>query len=253
MIKMRYFFLVLGFHALAQQQVFDNIKNNPKAYTETYYKVKNNNNELIKGELSSTMTYVKDTNNVFVAQSLFTPEKWELPETKYSNTHQKLELINYYDDGQVINRTKYKYDNKGYLVEEAFYYASDTLINKIKHEYADGLKVKSISFVVENGILTSNIDSKTTFEYDKNQNLIREIFSSAAQNDTLLYVYNDRKFLIEHYHKLDLYHNSNQPLLYSRFTYKSFDKFNWTSLFYEEGLDSKESYKAYFVERTYTY
>jgi hypothetical protein len=248
-----FLFLVNGLHCYAQAQFLDNIKGNPKEYVETYYEAKKVNNALVKGKETNSITYVKDSNNVFVAQSVFTRDKWELPETKYSATHQKLEVTNYYDDGEVMNRTKYKYDTKGFLTEEDFYYASDTLITKTIHEYNGSLRTKSISYVIENGVVTDGIDSYTSFEYDKNKNLIREIYSSSAQNDTLLYTYGDRNFLTAYYRNLALYHEGKEPILYSRYTYKTADKYNWTAVFYEESIDRKESYSVYFIERKFVY
>ena len=258
MKKVIFIFAVLLPNFLSSQETSfgDVIKGSVDEYTETFYKAnKNKNGKYEKGHYLYDITYQKNQYGEFVEYRLFPDTKTN--QNKYNEKKQKIETTNYYDDGSVINRTKFIY-NKERLIEKLFYYQSDTIINKTLFEYnKDNLLSKAIrlSYDYDYGKIT--IDTTTTlYKYDEKGNKIEELFESSRQRITEKFVYNPKNYLIEYYfcdqfpQKIELH-----LLLTKRVTYLKYDENNWLECIFEDGLNSKSPDKpdVFFVERKIKY
>jgi hypothetical protein len=246
-----FFFVFLNAYS-QNNSVLEEIKGNPKEYKETWYEAKKTKTGFVKGKYLHDDVYIKDSNGEFMKQSFFPMNKWDFPQNRYNDKKQKLETINYYDDGGIINRTEFFYD-KNKVVQEKFYYNSDTIISSVKYEYQNDLIIKKLEFDAEKGILSDNPQSVITYKYDGRNNMIKESHDSNFQNDVFSYVYNDKNFMTEFYRKLSFPVPDKESKLSMRFEYKNYDLHNWTEIYVEDDIDSDKKSKCYFIQREFKY
>ncbi len=253
---MKYILLIIGLFSVnsnSQTTSFgDKINGKVKEYKETFFEAKKINNKYVKGKYLFDDTFEIDINNEFVKQSIFSPEKWDIPQNTYNN-NRKIETVNYYEDGKIINRTKFIYNSEGVLTEEQFYYASDTLISNTTYEYESSLIIKKITknynYDEEKKI---NIDV-VTYKYDLNRNLVSEFLKTENQEELTTYKYNDKNYLIETYSKSSFPIPNKKLKLCKKIEYVKYDNYNWTEIFFEDGLCSDNKSKIFFVERIFKY
>ncbi|QXP59702.1 hypothetical protein [Olleya sp. HaHaR_3_96] len=246
-IKITSLILISFFTGYSQSTSFgDKIKGNVKEYTETWYNAEKNDNDYIKLEKKNYDTYRKNENDVFVKVNFFSVEKHEIPQNSYNNKNQITETINYYEDGEIMNRTKYIYKNDK-LFEDSSYNDSDTIISKTKYYYKNDLKVKEIKIGYSYFAGYSVDTTKISFEYDKNKNLIKRTYKSQYQEDVDTYKYNNENYLTET-HSLAI----NGEFVYKR-KYIQFDNNNWTQMVVDEAKQPDGKSRCYFIEREIIY
>ena len=253
---MKYILIIIAFFSInsnSQTTNFgDKINGMPKEYKETFFEAKKINNKYVKGKYLYDDTFVININNEYVKQTMFPLEKWETPQYKYNDNNLKIEIINYYETGEIINRTKFKYNSENKIIEEQFYYASDTLISNSVYEYNNNLLTKKIekiyNYDVENSIQINN----TTYKYDLKENLISELYNSDFQELLYTYKYNKDNYLTEVYWKDSLTPKDKELKISKKNQYIKYDKFNWTETFFEDYSGNGKS-KIYYIERIYKY
>ena len=242
--------MLLSLNLYAQNEY--KIKGNPKSYTETYFGVNKINDQLIKGEETNEEFFKINIYNVLELQYKEKPEKWEVPKEIYNSLNQKIESIEYNDEGEIINKTKYYYDINNKLIEEKFYFESDNLILNTTYLYKnDLLDIKTINdfSTLSNGKHTI---SYVIYKYDNN-NLISEHYKSITEERLSVYKYDNNNNLIETYYNYDFPANEEKLQLCKKITYIKFDKFNWTEIFIEDNLCIKNEAIKYFLVREYKY
>ena len=241
--------LLCFFNTFSQSTSFgDVIKGDVKKYKEVWYKAKKDKNGYTKLDKLHYDTYVKNDNNEFIKETLFPPEKHEIPQNIYDENKLKIKTINYYKDGKVLNRRDYIYKD-GKLTEEFFYYSSDTIISNKKYFYKNKLKVKEIKINHLYGMFKTTDTTKTTFEYDSRSNLIKSSFYSAHNTNIDKYSYNNKNYLTSIHYS----HNNIDFKLSHLIKYVKYDNHNWTSLFFESEFKSGKSNKCYYIEREIYY
>ncbi|WP_433830629.1 hypothetical protein [Flavobacterium anhuiense] len=198
------------------------------------------------------MFYTVNDHGEFVKQSFFSLEKWEAPQNSYNKENQKIETINYNEDGGIRDRTKFIYD-KNKLVEEKNYGNSDTLYINKKFEYWNNLLVKKFEFHSENGILSSASNEITTYEYDARNNLVKEALVYGDEYLDYAYKYNDKNFMTEVYSRSSFPVRETEFTINMRYTYQKFDSNNWTEMYSEDGLSSDRKPNYYFIQREFKY
>ena len=234
-----------------QIESFGKINGQPKKYKETFFEANNVKNRYTKGKYLYDDIYVKDSNNIFIKQSIFAEDKMELSKDVYKNKL-KIETINYDESGKIVNKTKFKYNLQDIIIEEDFYYSSDTLISKTNFEYDNNLLI--LKTIIEYNLGSNGRISKVNYTYDLKNNLTSMYYVNDDQDIFDKFVYNNKNYLIEFYSKSS-FPNRNQKLqLCNKINYLEYDNFNWTKIFLEEGIcrdDGKSN--IYYIERKFEY
>ena len=91
---------------------------------------------------------------------------------KYDEKGNKIEENYYNSNGRLYSKTTYKYDEKGNMIEDNFYDSDDgSLIYKNTYKYDEKGNIIEENHYDSNG----RLDSKYTYEYDKNNNWTQRI------------------------------------------------------------------------------
>ena len=91
---------------------------------------------------------------------------------KYDEKGNKIEENYYNSNGRLYSKTTYKYDEKGNMIEDNFYDSDDgSLIYKNTYKYDE----KGNNIEKNNYDSNGRLDSKYTYEYDKNNNWTQRI------------------------------------------------------------------------------
>ena len=91
---------------------------------------------------------------------------------KYDEKGNKIEENYYNSNGRLYSKTTYKYDEKGNMIEDNFYDSDDgSLIYKTTYKYDEKGNIIEENHYDSNG----RLDSKYTYEYDKNNNWTQRI------------------------------------------------------------------------------
>ena len=161
----------------------ENLKGKVKSITENTYEAVEKFGQIEKGDV------LVDSSAVYTDDGRFKiyNEKGNKIEENYYNSNgsliykntykydEKGNIIeeNYYNsNGRLYSKTTYKYDEKGNMIEDNFYDSDDgSLIYKNTYKYDEKGNIIEENHYDSNG----RLDSKYTYEYDKNNNWTQRI------------------------------------------------------------------------------
>ncbi|MBS7253825.1 hypothetical protein [Flavobacterium branchiicola] len=247
-----FFFIFFNVHAQDSQNAFAELKGNPKEYKETWYEAKKTKTGFVKGKYLHDDVYGVNAHGEIIKQGMFPAEKWEIPQNSYNKENQKIETINYNEEGGIKDKTKFIYD-KNKLVKENIYDDSDVLFVSKKYEYLNNLAVRKLEFRTENGTLKTAPDEITTYEYDAKNNISTESTAYDDEYNAYAYKYNDKNLITEIYSKSSFPVRETEFKVSIRYNYQKYDVNNWTEMYLEDGLSSDGKPSYYFIEREFKY
>ena len=161
----------------------ENLKGKVKSITENTYEAVNKFGQIEKGDV------LVDSSAVYTDDGRFKiyNEKGNKIEENYYNSNgsliykntykydekgNKIEENYYNSNGRLYSKTTYKYDEKGNMIEDNFYDSDDgSLIYKNTYKYDEKGNIIEENHYDSNG----RLDSKYTYEYDKNNNWTQRI------------------------------------------------------------------------------
>ncbi len=236
------------------EKLFGNIKE----YTENFYYASKKNGKYVKGKMQNYTTFRKNLNGEFVEDKIF-PKKSDYPENKYNSLKQKIESIEYDDEGKARGRTIYSYGPGNKLLEEKNYSDNDTLRSLVKYEYNKNHIIKTNFSYDYQGGETQVTESEDDLVYDERGNLIEQHLKNnkgdSGYVDELIIFrkYNLDNRIIEQSSQDSQFGGNGKIEVDTKTEYlKSDNQNNWTEMFFEGRLGSKKP-DANFVERIFVY
>ena len=161
----------------------ENLKGKVKSITENTYEAVDKFGQIEKGDVlvDSSAVYTDDGHfKIYNEKGNKIEENYYNSNGSliYKNTYkydEKGNIIeeNYYNsNGRLYSKTTYKYDEKGNMIEDNFYDSDDgSLIYKNTYKYDE----KGNNIEKNNYDSNGRLDSKYTYEYDKNNNWTQRI------------------------------------------------------------------------------
>ena len=135
----------------------ENLKGKVKSITENTYEAVDKFGQIEKGDV------LVDSSAVYTDDGRF---------KIYNEKGNKIEENYYNSNGRLYSKTTYKYDEKGNMIEDNFYDSDDgSLIYKNTYKYDEKGNIIEENHYDSNG----RLDSKYTYEYDKNNNWTQRI------------------------------------------------------------------------------
>ena len=161
----------------------ENLKGKVKSITENTYEAVDKFGQIEKGDIlvDSSAVYTDDGHfKIYNEKGNKIEENYYNSNGSliYKNTYKydekgnKIEENYYNSNGRLYSKTTYKYDEKGNMIEDNFYDSDDgSLIYKNTYKYDEKGNIIEENHYDSNG----RLDSKYTYEYDKNNNWTQRI------------------------------------------------------------------------------
>ena len=253
------FIYLFSINCISQETAIEDIVNgNPKEYKQTYFKAKKVNNKYVKGTYLYDETFVLNRYNEFEKQTLIPLEKWETPQNIYNSKNQKIEIQNFNESSEIVNKTKLKYNSENLLFTEELFDETGILKSISTNEYLNKKIIKKVTKDLNNEYENKEQIENRTYSYDLNGNLVNKLFKSSDQEYLDEYKYDEKNHLIESFTNQKYPLKSNGTIITQKREVIKCDKYNWTEIFLENfkyidyQLKSNDS-DIFFIERIFKY